>query len=40
MEEVARVQKERDELLQRDAETCQRIVDLLDEVGKEQELKL
>ena len=40
MEEVARVQKQRDELLQRDAETRQRIIDLLDKMGTERELKL
>ena len=40
VEEAARVQKQRDELLQRDAEARQRIVDLLEGVGKEQELKL
>ena len=39
-EEAGRVQKQRDELLQRDAEARQRIVDLLDEVGKERELRL
>ena len=39
-EEAARVRKEQDELLQRDAETRQRIVDLLDEMGTERELKL
>ena len=32
------MQKERDELLQRDAETHQRIIDLLAEVKKEQDL--
>ena len=37
---VARVQKQRDKLLQWDAETHQRIVDLLDEMGTERELKL
>ena len=31
---------ERDELLQKDAETCQWILDLLAEVEKERELKL
>ena len=40
MEEAARVQKQQDELLQRDAKARQRIVDLLDEVGKERELRL
>ena len=39
-EEATRVQKQRDELLQRDAEARQRIIDLLEEVGKERELKL
>ena len=39
-EEVARVRKERDELLQKDAETCQQILDLLGEVEKERDLKL
>ena len=39
-EEAARVQKQPDELLQQDAKTHQRIVDLLDEVEKERELKL
>ena len=39
-EEAARVQKQRDKLLQRDAEARQWIVDLLGEVEKEQELKL
>jgi len=39
-DEAARVWKERDELLQRDAETRQRILDLLAEVEKERELKL
>ena len=34
------MQKQWDELLQRDAEARQWIVDLLDEVGKERELKL
>ena len=34
------MQKQRDELLQRDNETCQWIIDLLDEVEKERELKL
>ena len=38
-EEAARVRKERDELLQKDAETHQRILDLLAEVEKERELK-
>jgi len=39
-EEAARVRKERDELLQKDVETCQRILDLLGEVEKERDLKL
>ena len=39
-EEATRVQKQRDELLQQDVETRQWIIDLLDEVGKERELKL
>ena len=39
-EEAARVRKERDELLQRDTETHQRILDLLGEVEKERDLKL
>ena len=39
-EEGARVRKERDELLQKDAETRQRILDLLGEVEKERDLKL
>ena len=39
-EEAARVRKERDELLQKDAETRQRILDLLGEVEKERDLKL
>ena len=39
-EEAARVQKQRDELLQWDAESRQRIVELLDEIGTERELKL
>ena len=34
------MQKYRDELLQRDAETHQWIIDVLDEVEKERELKL
>ena len=34
------MQKQRDELLQRDVEARQRIVDLLEEVGKERELRL
>ena len=39
-EEGARVQKEWDKLLQRDAGACQQVLDLLVEVEKEQELKL
>ena len=39
-EEVARVRREQDELLQRDAETHQRILDLLGEVEKERDLRL
>ena len=39
-EEAARVRKERDELLQKDAETRQRILHLLAEDEKERELKL
>ena len=39
-EEAAKVRKERDELLQKDAETRQRILDLLAEVEKEREPKL
>ena len=39
-EEVARVRREQDELLQRDAETHQWILDLLANAEKEQELKL
>ena len=38
--EAIRVMKERDELLQKDAETHQRILDLLGEVEKERDLKL
>jgi len=40
VEGATRVQKQRDELIQRDVEARQRIVDLLEEVGKERELKL
>ena len=40
VEEATKVQKQWDELLQRDAEARQWVVDLLDKVGKEQELKL
>ena len=39
-EEATKVRKEQDELLQKDAETHQRILDLLAEVEKERELKL
>ena len=39
-EEATRVRKERDELLQKDAETRQFILDLLSEVEKERDLKL
>ena len=39
-EEATWVRKERDELLQKDAETHQRILDLLAKVEKERELKL
>ena len=39
-EEAAKVRKERDKLLEKDAETRQRILDLLAEVEKERELKL
>ena len=39
-EEAARVRKEWDELLQQDAETHQRIIDLLAEAKKEQDLRL
>ena len=39
-EEANKVGKEQDELLQKDAETRQRILDLLAEVEKERELKL
>ena len=38
-EEVTRVRRERDELLERDAETHQWILDLLAEAEKERELK-
>ena len=38
--EATRVRKEQDELLQKDAETSQRILDLLGEVEKERDLKL
>ena len=38
--EAARVQKQWDELLQRNAETRQWIIGLLDELAKERELKL
>ena len=39
-EAVTRLRKERDELLQKDAETRQQILDLLAEVEKKRELKL
>ena len=39
-EEANRVRREQDELLQRDAEPYQWILDLLDKAEKEQELKL
>ena len=39
-EEAAKVRKERDKLLQKDAETRQWILDLLAKVEKERELKL
>jgi len=39
-EEATRVRTERDVLLQKDAETYQRILDLLGEVEKEMDLKL
>jgi hypothetical protein len=39
-EEAARVQKEQDKLLQRDAENHQQILELLAEAEKEWELKL
>ena len=39
-EDATRVRKERDELLQKDAETRQRILDLLGEVEKERDLKM
>jgi len=35
-----RVRNERDELLQQDAEACQRVIDLLAEVERERDLKL
>ena len=37
---AARVRKERNELLQKDAEACQWAVDLLDELKTERDLKL
>ena len=40
VEEAARVKRERDELLQRDAKTHQQILNLLAEAEKERELKL
>ena len=39
-EEAAKVRKEQDELLQKDAKTCQQILDLLGEIEKERDLKL
>ena len=39
-EEAARVRKQQDELLQRDAKTRQRIIDLLAKAEKERDLKL
>ena len=39
-EEAGRVQKQRDELLQRDAEARQQIIDLLAEAKKERDLRL
>ena len=39
-EEAAKVKRERDELLQKDAKTCRWILDLLAKVEKEWELKL
>ena len=39
-EEAARVRKEQDELLQKDAEACQRAVDLLAKLERERDLKL
>ena len=39
-EEAARVRKEQDELLQKDTETHQRILDLLSEVEKERDMRL
>ena len=39
-EEAARVRKDRDELLQKDVEARQQVLDLLAEVEKEWELKL
>ena len=39
-EEATKVRRERDELLQKDAETRRRILNLLAEVEKERELKL
>ena len=39
-EKAARVRKEWDKLLQRDAETHQRIIDLLAEAKKERDLRL
>ena len=39
-EAAARVRKEWDELLQKDAKACQRAVDLQEELEREQDLKL
>ena len=39
-EAATRVRKEQDELFQKDAEACQRAVDLLAEVERERDLKL
>ena len=39
-EEATRVRKEQDELLQKDVETRQRILDLLGEIEKERDMKL
>ena len=39
-EAATRVQKEQDEQLQKDAEACQRAVELLEELERERDLKL
>jgi len=39
-EAAARVRKEWDKLLQKDAEACQRAVELLEELERERDLKL